>query len=366
LHTLLNVKSLVRNSHDATDGPRKGPTSGILIDGLFLAAALSALVLWAGTPVFGTMAVTFVAIVLEALPFMMIGSVAGGLIEVFISNERMSGIFPKGRKGVLLAAGLGLLFPVCECAIVPIIRRLLAKGVPPGAAVAYLLAGPIVNPIVFLSTGVAYSLDWSTAVLRLAFGYLIGVSVGLLVGSVFGADPCRIVLHEGSVQSRSIASCSCPHDHGHVEQFPCGPSATRADRIWDALEHGAGDFLDTVRFLIIGAFVAALINAALPRHLLAGVAGSPVLSIGSAMVLAVGLNLCSDADAFIAASTRSFWPLPAQMAFMLLGPMLDIKLLFMYRSLFRGRFIAFMAIVIPIAVMLTALGFHVVARGAHG
>jgi len=81
LHTLLDIKNLLRNRNDAADGPRKGPTSGILIDGLFLAAALTALLLYAGTPVFGTMAVTFVAIVLEALPFMMIGSAAPHLCD---------------------------------------------------------------------------------------------------------------------------------------------------------------------------------------------------------------------------------------------------------------------------------------------
>ena len=320
------------------------------------------------------MAVTFVAIVLEALPFMMVGSIAGGLIEVFVSNERLSRIFPRGRKGVLLAAGLGLLFPVCECAVIPLIRRLLAKGVPPGAAVAYLLAGPIVNPIVFLSTGIAYSFHWPFAFFRLVFGYVIGVSVGLIVGAVFGSDPRRIMLHEDAAQSCPDASCSCRLDHAQAEPLHDGFSARPPGRIWDALEHGAGDFLDTGRFLVIGAFVAALINAALPRHLLAGLAGSPILSIGGAMVLAMGLNLCSDADAFVASSMRPFLPYPAQMAFMLLGPMLDVKLLFMYRSLFRKGFIAFMAVVIPACVMLTALGhhallelaLHLLAGGARG
>ncbi|MGD0232095.1 MAG: permease [Syntrophorhabdales bacterium] len=362
------------NHHDAADRPRKGPASGGLIDGIFLAAALAALLLWAGTPVFRTMEVTFVAIVLEALPFMMVGSIAGGLIEVFISNERLSRIFPKGRKGVLLAAGLGLLFPVCECAVIPLIRRLLTKGVPPGAAVAFLLAGPIVNPIVFLSTGIAYSFHWSFAFLRLGLGYLKSVSVGLIIGAVFGSDPRRIMLYGDAARSCPDASCSCHLDHAHVEPFGDGLFSRRAGRMWEALSHGAGDFLDTGRFLVIGAFVAALINAALPRHVLAGLAGAPILCIGAAMVLAMGLNLCSDADAFVASSMRPFLPYPAQMAFMLLGPMLDIKLLFMYRSLFRKRFIVFMAVVIPACVMLTALGHHallkvalrVLAGGAHG
>ncbi len=369
-----NLKGDEGDHGDPVERPGSRRASGIAIDGTFIAAASGALLLWAGTPVFRTMAVTFVAIVLEALPFMMVGSIAGGLIEVFVSNERLSRIFPRGSRGVFIAAGLGLLFPVCECAVVPLVRRLLAKGVPPSAAAAYLLAGPIVNPIVFLSTGVAYSFHWPFAFLRLALGYIIGVSVGLIVGAVFGSDPKRIMLHEDAARSCPDGPCSCGLDHAHVEPPRDGLSTRRAGRIWEALEHGAGDFLDTGRFLVIGAFVAALINAALPRHLLAGLAGSPILSIGSAMVLAMGLNLCSDADAFVASSMRPFLPYPAQMAFMLLGPMLDIKLLFMYRSLFRARFIAFMAVIIPACVMVTALGHHallqialrLLAGGAHG
>lgn len=349
-----------------TDRPRKRPATGILIDGIFFSVSLAALVLRAGSPVFRTVAATFVAIVFEALPFMLIGSVAGGLVEVFISQERMSKIFPKGKKGVLLAAGLGLIFPVCECAVVPFVRRLLGKGVPPGAAAAYLLAGPVVNPVVLVSTGVAYSLDWSFAFLRLAFGYMIGVSVGLMVGRVFGADSNRILLHQDAAHSSTVSSCSCTHSHCHAELFAAGPSTGNARRIWDALGHGAGDFLDTGRFLVMGAGVAASINVLLPRHLFTGLAGSPVLNIGSAMALAVSLNLCSDADAFIASSMRLFWSFSSQMAFMLLGPMLDIKLFFMYRAVFRGRFIVFMAVMIPLCVMLAALGLHVFAGGGRG
>ena len=369
---MVNPEDTETNRLDAAGHTRENPASDILIGALFLGAALLGLVLWAGAPVFKTIAVTFVAIVLEAVPFVMIGSIAGGLMEVFVSNERMSAIFAKGRKGIFLAAGLGLLFPVCECAVVPFIRRLLAKGVPPGAAAAYLLAGPIVNPIVFLSTGVAYSFYWPTAFLRLILGYIVGVFVGFLVGAVFGSDPRSIAIREGAAESCRDDSSSCFHDH--AERLADGLPAKRAGRLWEALGHGAVDFIATGRFLVMGAFVAAFINAALPRHVLVGLAGVPILSIASAMALAVGLNLCSDADAFVAASMRSFLPFPAQMAFMLLGPMLDVKLLFMYRSVFRGRFIVFMAIVIPACIMLVAMGhraligvaFRLAAGGAHG
>jgi uncharacterized membrane protein YraQ (UPF0718 family) len=351
------------HSDDLVQGHQPGQSAGAILNGIFIILAIAALALWSGTPAFRTAAITFVAIVLEAVPFVLVGSIAGGLVEEFVSRERLSRIFPKGKAGVLLAATLGMVMPVCECAVVPIVRRLLSKGVPPGAAVAYLLAGPIVNPVVFLSTGVAYSMNWSVALLRLSLGYTIGAAIGLLVNAVFGSDPRKITLSADEGRSLPMISCSCHHEH-EVPLHDCPRNFQ--GRLWSALVHGADDFLEAGRFFIMGAFVAAVINAVLLRPLIADCADSPASGIGSAMMLAVGLNLCSDADAFIAVSMRSVWALSAQMAFMLLGPMLDIKLLFMYRSVFRGRFTIFMIIAILISVLCVATALHFLGGGHRG
>lgn len=300
---------------------------------------------------------TFAAIVLEALPFMLIGSLAGGLVEVFISKEQMSRLMPAGKQGVFLAAGLGLVFPVCECGLVPIVRRLLGKGVSPEAAVAYLLAAPIVNPIVFLSTGTAYSFHWSTAFIRLICGYAIGALAGLFLHWIFRKGFRDAMLYRDYPAEAEATYCT--HVEGHIHEPGYEPLVTgKRSRIWDALTHGAEDFLGTGRFLVIGAFAAALIQTSLPQGLLVALAGSPIPAIVSAMTMAVGLNLCSEADAFVAASMRSTWPFSAQMAFMLLGPMLDIKLTFMYQTVFRRRFIATLAVVTVTFVFLTSLGIH--------
>jgi uncharacterized protein len=121
-----------------------------------------------------TLSIVFASIMLEAIPLMLFGALVGGLIEAFVSRERMTSLLPKhGPTTVLLAAGMGVLFPVCECAVVPVVRRLLGKGLPAYAAIAYLLGGPIVNPIVAVSTALAYKFDWRVAGLRLVLGYLI-------------------------------------------------------------------------------------------------------------------------------------------------------------------------------------------------
>ena len=336
--------------------------TGSLLEGIFFICTLAALLIWREAPSFRTLAITFAAIVLEAFPFMLIGSLTGGFIETFISREQISRLVPEGKRGVFLAGGLGIIFPVCECAIVPVIRRLLGKSMSPGAAVAFLLAGPIVNPIVFLSTGTAYSFQWSISFVRLVSAYAISVSIGLFLQWSFGAGFRNKMLRENYTPKDEIRFCVCKSEHKHVLNQNLSKVGIHS-RIWDAIVHGTEDFLDTGRFLVIGAFVAALIQTLLPQEILATVAGSSVISIVTAIGMAIGLNLCSEADAFVAASMRSMWPFAGQIAFMLLGPMLDIKLLFMYRSVFRGRFVLVLTTTVVALVFLTALGIHFCSIG---
>jgi uncharacterized membrane protein YraQ (UPF0718 family) len=282
-----------------------------------------------------------------------LGALVGGVIEVFVSREKLSSWFGK-RKGrtLFLAAGLGLIFPVCECAVIPVLKKLLDKGIPFSAAVAFLLGGPIVNPIVFGSTAVAYALIWDIAVIRLVLGYLIAVFIGFTAGRLL--DKNRAVLEDGRLVGEGVAcSCSmCPeksHEHHQV-------------RLMDALTHGAEDFLDMFRYLIFGAFTAALIQNLINRSVFVSLSGNAGLSIVLMMGLAVLMSLCSEADAFVAASFQFSLPLAAQMAFMVLGPMFDIKLLFMSLSLFRRNAVAVVYGLTVATVFTVMMIFHVFVR----
>jgi len=234
-------------------------------------------------------------------------------------------------RTIFIAAGAGLFFPICECAIVPVVRRLFQKGLPLGAGIAFLLGGPIVNPLVAISTAVAYGYQWSIAMDRIVLGYLIAVSIGILVELFFSK---QTVLADGLPDNSH--TCSCGHDHhtGHR-----APASSLFRKVVSAFQHAAGDFLDIGRYLIFGAFIAALLQTVIARGEMTAIAATPVLAILMMMFLAIILNLCSEADAFIAATFRTSLPLSAQMAFMVLGPMLDIKLVLMYFQLFRKRFI---------------------------
>lgn len=291
---------------------------------------------------FRTLAITFVSIVLESFPFMLVGSLIGGFIEEFVPREKLALILPEGKlRTIFLAAGMGLVFPVCECAIIPVVRRLLKKGVPFSAAVAFMFGAPIFNPVVFASTFVAYRFDWMVAITRLSMGYGIAVVLGVITGLLFrGKDP---LLKEAQAPDHACEPC-CPSDHLH--------RGRQHSRLMGALVHAGDDFVAVARFLVIGAFVASLIQSAVDRSTLVVLADHPLLSLIPMMVLAIVLNLCSEADAFVAASFRFVVPLEGQMAFMVLGPMFDIKLIFMYLGVFRKSVIAVLGSLVVIAVLI--------------
>ena len=335
----------------------------ILIELVFLLIGVGILLLYAQSKAVQTLALTFVSIVLEAIPFMAIGTIAGGIIEAFVSREAMVKILPKKSwLSVFIAAGLGVIFPVCECAVVPVVRRLARKGLPGSAAVAYLLGGPIVNPIVAASTALAYKGNYIIAAYRVFLGYLIAVTVGLVMGWVFGRQSMFIDDIDNE-HSHHSCGCGCGHQHGHNHhEHNKPPSGLRVafGKFKSAIRHGAQDFLGVGHYLIIGAFIAALAQTFISREFFFKVSDIPVVSSGLMMTLAVLLNLCSEADAFIAASFRSLLPLPSQMAFMLMGPTFDIKLLLMYQSLFKKQAIWGLVILIVGAVLGVVFGLEII------
>ena len=354
-----------------------GLSAGTLVQLAFLAAALLPLVFFDRLSDLRQRQVheitrVFLGTFLEAMPFMLIGSLVGGLIEVFVSPDRVLSLVSRGRRrSVLLAAGLGLVFPVCECAIVPVVRRLVRKGAPLSAAVAFLLAGPIVNPIAAASTLVAYGGKWQMMAVRLGVGYLVAVVIGLVAGRIFDARQALVAGSRPPEPGQDHADGQ-DHDHQHEHgrdqahdggQACCAGAGAAAGvkaaglggRLMDALAHAAGDFLDVGRYLVIGAFIAAVLRTLLRQEHIVAYGRDPFLSLLPMMGLAFVLNLCSEADAFVAASLRDLVSFGGQLAFLVLGPMLDIKLVVMYLGLFRKRAIAVLVLLIVVGVFVAVL-----------
>ncbi len=260
------------------------------------------------------------SILFEALPFILFGSLVSGLMEVLVPAETLQRWIPRNRVAATAMGALaGLALPMCECGIVPVMRRLVRKGVPLHAALAYMLAAPIVNPIVIASTAFAFRQvrqigPWTFTSLRVGLGVLIAVCGGLIVSALAGRNPTWIAASEPSSGS--------------------APPLRRA--LPEALRHAGRDFVEIGAFLVLGSAVAAALNVFVRREAILQFADNPVGSTLAMMGLAVALNLCSEADAFVAWSFRGF-SLASRLAFLVLGPMLDLKLIAMYTRVFKKR-----------------------------
>ncbi|NDY55993.1 permease [Desulfovibrio sulfodismutans] len=302
----------------------------------------------------GFFAMTATAIFLEAAPFLLLGSFLAALIECFVPPERMQRLFPKRAvPGVLAGLFAGLFLPVCECGIVPIVRRMLQKGVPPASAMTYMLAAPIVNPVVMASTYTAFQGDWFMMAARTAMGAVTALGMGLALSRLSAQD----ILLDPAGHGPACA-CGCGHDHGPTgatgagtgDAPACAPVTARA-RITAVISHTAGEFLDMGGMLILGSLFAAAFKTLTPSTLLTLFETDPLLSIMAMMLLAILLSLCSEADAFVAASFTTF-PASAKLAFLALGPMLDIKLAIMFQAVFTRRVVTALLIVPPVMVFV--------------
>lgn len=279
---------------------------------------------------------SFLALAFEGLPFVLAGSLISGAIASFIPSKVITGLLPKNAFLATLVSGLlGLCFPVCECGIVPVIRRLIDKGFPVSCGVTFMLASPIVNPIVAFSTFAAFrgQAPLLNMGIRLGLGYLVAVVAGFIVR---GFDPASI-LRTGAAKIPSrkrLAFSVSPM----VDPAITALDATFQDKLIAAVRMACDDFIDTAVYFMAGAAVAATFNTAVDQQIILPLALSPMLSTFSMMLIATILTLCSTSDAFIAATFVSF-PIFARMAFMVFGPMFDLKLFFLYSVLFKKRFV---------------------------
>jgi len=239
----------------------------------------------------------------------------------YAAYERFHQVMAEDSDQTTVAALAGVAMPICECGSVPVARRLATKGLLPSAAVTFMLAAPVVNPVVIASTFVAYrgrESMWAMVGGRFLLGMLVAVVVGWTVGAVS---------KDGLLKPN-------PEDrHAHPVQL--GRPESRVRRLF---LHLGSDFLFMGRYLVLGATFAALVQTFLPAPWIERVAALPVLSIVAMMVLAALMSLCSESDAFIAASFVPFGP-SAQLAFLVFGPMVDLKLATLYAGTFRRGFL---------------------------
>ena len=285
-----------------------------------------------------TFGIIMSSIVIEALPFILLGALVSAIMAVFVPDSIFGRIARLPRRiqtpGATLA---GFTFPVCECGSVPIGRRLIARGLHPSAALGFMFAAPILNPIVLISTWVAYGGG--------ARGGEMLVGRALLGFSVAMASALFITRRRTDLLRESKDGSDGSHQHDHED----GPRRVAF------VSHLTGDLLFMGRYLVLGAAVSALMQTFFPQEVLSSVAGMAVVATLAMMAFAFMLSLCSEADAFVASSFTAF-PLSAQLGFLVLGPVLDTKLAAIYSATFNRPFIGRLLIVsVPLIVVGTVL-----------
>ena len=302
-------------------------------------------------------ALAFLSILFEGAPFILLGTLISGFIDIYLPAGTMDRFLPRNRNLAVLVAGLlGAVFPVCECAVVPVIRRLVKKGLPVSCALTYMLAAPIVNPITALSTWKAFQ-GQNAAMMtgsRLLLGFLIAVAVGLVVSRLPLAAVLKAKLLESLEQPEKEpvgGREDCGHEHGGCCGHHHGHHHGDGNRLVAAFRSAMKDFIDVGVYFSIGVSITALFNTGIApgAQWLDGLAGSAAGAPAALMVLAFVLSLCSTSDAFIAATLDKFsWG--AKLAFLTFGPMMDVKLVFLYQTVMRKRFIVMLALGLFLAI----------------
>ena len=302
------------------------------------AGAMSAFV--AGDPRLRTAATVFCGVFVQALPFLVLGVVVSGLIAAFVSAERLARWLPRNPALAVAVAGVGgAALPGCECGSVPVARRLFGPGTSGAAALTFMLSAPAINPVVLVATAVAFPSDPKMVLARCVASLTTAIVMGLL-WSRFGRDEWV---------TRDLPE-------------PPAPGSSRWTVFTEAARH---DFLQASSYLVVGAFAAAALRVLVPAWVFQHLAGNLVVGVITMALLAVVLALCSEADAFVAAS-MTMLPLVPKLVFLVVGPAFDVKLSAMQSGMFGRRFAVRFgpATFVVAAVVGTIVGLAVLGGGA--
>ncbi len=294
----------------------------------FLHLAVKPFLELASIPV-NTVINVFLGILLQALPFLMIGVLLSSFIQIFVPKEVIERRFPKSPSlGILAAIVGGFFLPVCDCASIPIFRSLVKKGVPMSAAVTFMIVSPIINPVAILSTYYAFSGDMSVVLSRIC----IGIISSVIIGFSFELKPVKKGILNGGMPNVVMCSCGCYEDTESV--------TTLKGKLELFLRHSQAEFFDVGKYLIIGIFISSLLQVVGTGSFISAQSGTAmVISILIMMIMAFALSLCSSSDAVVARSFLNQFPMGAIMGFLVFGPMMDIKNVMMLSSGFSRGFI---------------------------
>jgi uncharacterized membrane protein YraQ (UPF0718 family) len=302
------------------------------------------------------------SIVVEALPFVILGALVSVIVRLFAPTERILRLLPKRPLLRRLSISLfGTFMPVCECGNVPVARGLVIRGLSVAESTTFLLAAPIINPVTLLATYQAFPLDPSIVWIRMAGGLLIANLVGGLIALY--KDQMELV-------SKGFYNTLCQvgtadelhhhehHDHDqHHEHHDDHDHAS--NRWWDRWQEGIVIFRDEVslmlKVLCLGALIAGATQVFVPRDVLTSLGSDPFLSILAMIALAFIISICANVDAFFALAYSNTFTIGSIVAFLVFGPMIDIKMLTMMRTTYKVRLLAVITLVVTLTSILIGL-----------
>lgn len=279
------------------------------------------------------------SVIIESLPFVFLGILLSIAVRLWVPDRVIDALLPRravARRAVLSLLGVAL--PVCECGNVPLARGLMLRGFSLADAVTFLLAAPILNPITIVTTYQAFGWQDGILIARVGGGFLVANLVGWLVS--LHPSPQSLITPAWS------AACAAPHG----EQ--AGSRGARAIAMFRA-EIGS-----MVPALFVGAAVAGLIQVAVSREVLVAIGGHPVYGILALMALAFVVAICSNVDAFFALSLASAFSPGALVAFLVFGPLIDVKIIAMLATTFRARLLTALTLVVALATFVLGLAVN--------
>ncbi len=326
----------------------------------------------------------FFSLLVEAFPFLLLGVIFSSVLLFFVDERQLIRAIPRNPiLGAFAGSLIGFIFPVCECGNVPVARRLLVQGAPTSTAIGFLLAAPTVNPIVFWATWTAFRDQPEMVFLRVGFSLAIATIIGwvfsrqqdmrpLLNASVARAMPIPADTSASSTETSSLLQSgtfmlgqpgqpqrldSSLWQAAAVGATPTVLSKGVSERFQLLVENVILELRELGGVLVIGTAIAALVQVAIPRDVVLGLGQSPITSILVMMALAWIVSICSTVDSFFALSFASTFTTGSLLAFLVFGPMIDLKNIALLTSVFRTRAIIYLFF---LAGQLTFIGAFLV------
>ncbi|HIW33298.1 MAG TPA: permease [Candidatus Paenibacillus intestinavium] len=294
---------------------------------------------------FITFKTILLGIVLETFPFLILGILVSSLMQQFVSEAIIRKFTPKNPwLGIPFACMLAFLFPVCECGLIPIVKRLINKGMSLYIGIVFILVGPIINPVVIAATYTAFRGKPELIFSRIGLALFVGTIIGIIVYKFVKGNP----LKENHLANSSKDSVIHTHTHTHIHQ-------EKGNHFLTIMDHAGKEFFDMGKYVMIGSILTAGIQTFLPRGSLVEIGQGEISSHIFMIVFAYILSICSTSDAFVASSFAGTFSAGSIVTFLVFGPMLDFKSTLMLLSVFKYKFVLLLSALIVVTVLFGAI-----------